>query len=317
MFTPLNHVLALNSTLMAEYQDAYDIAAGNAWSKIIANETSGSGVAEIKEFLVEDLKIRVGLGTEYSDLKTASMTIVHDQASGGFEVRDRDFRSQNAIQIRTDAARGLGVKGALLGQELLLKLLNNANAKAYDGVAFFGTAHPINYKDATQGTYDTHATGRDLTNENLAWAAAQIENRVMPDGTPRNLKAKWLLHGPNLKFKAQLATGASIITSSANPVAKNSQFMAVKSDYDITPVQIPGLSQIGGKERWIVVGEKPGGGTFAKAFGISTLVPNSITNYDGITVPELQRAQMLQYLLTGDLAVFFGHPFLVQQCVCP
>lgn len=305
MFTPLNQVMALNKTLQSVYQASYDVAAKNRWASIVANEVEGAGVADLKEFLVEDLKIRVGNGVEYSDLKTHSMEISHAQAAGGFRVRDRDFKTQNAMQIKIDAASGLGTAATLLGQKLLLNLINSATAKAYDGLSFWNTGHYVNYKDNTQGTFSNTETAKDLTADNLAAAAAAIESRVMADGTPRNIKAKWLLHGPALKKKAHEATGAEFISATTN---------VVKSVYDIVPVQVPGLAQLSNKDVWIVAGELEGGGTFARPFGISTLIPTTLTNFDGLTVPELTRMQELEYLVTGDLAAYLGHPYLVHRC---
>lgn len=255
MFTPLNQVMALNKTLLGVYNAAYDVAAKNRWASVVANEVEGAGVADLKEFLVEDLKIRVGNGVEYSDLKTHSMEISHAQAAGGFRVRDRDFKTQNAMQIKIDAASGLGTSATLLGQKLLLSLINSTTAKSYAGQNFFGTGHFVNYTDTSQGTFVNAETGKDLTAANLASAAAAIESRVMADGTPRNVKAKWLLHPPSLKMKAHEASGAEYISATTN---------VVKSVYDIIPVQVPGLAQVGGKDVWIVAGELEGGGTFAR-----------------------------------------------------
>lgn len=310
MFTPMNQVMALNKTLQSVYNASYETAAKNRWASEVANEVEGAGVSDLKEFLIEDLKIRVGTGVEYSDLRTHSMEIAHAQAAGGFRVRDRDFKTQNAMQIKTDAAAGLGTSATLLGQKMLLTLINSTTAKAYDGLSFWNAAHYVNYKDTTQGVYLNAETNKDLTGDNLAAAAAVIEGRVMADGTPRNIKAKWLLHAPSLKKKAHEATGAEFISATQNVIAK-------KSVYDITPVQVPGLAQVGGKDVWIVAGELEGGGTFARAFGISTLIPTTLTNFDGLTTPELARMQELEYLVTGDLAAYLGHPYLVYRGAVP
>jgi hypothetical protein len=311
MFTPMNQVMALNKTLISVYNASYDTAAKNRWASVVANEVEGAGVADLKEFLIEDLKIRVGAGVEYSDLKTQSLTISHAQAAGGFRVRDRDFKTQNGMQIKTDAAAALGTNATLLGQKLLLDLINSPTSKAYTGQTFFTAGHYVNFKDASQGTYDNAATGLDLTAPNLAAAAAAIESRVMADGTPRSLKAKWLLHPPSLKLAAYTATGAEFIAGATGCTTQN--VIATKSVYDITPVQVPGLAKVGGKDVWIVVGELEGGGTFARPFGISTLIPTTLTNFDGLTVPELARMQELEYLVTGDLAAYLGHPYLAYR----
>jgi hypothetical protein len=311
MFTPMQHVMALNKTLQSVYQASYDNALKNRWASIVANEVEGAGVADLREFLVEDIRIRVGPGIEYSDLKTHGMAIKHEQAGGGFVVRDRDFKTQNALQIKTDAAAGLGASAALLPQKLLLQLINDQSAKAYDGLPFWHTGHFNNYRDNTQGVYSNTEAGRDLTPENLAWAASQIEDRRMPDGTPRALRAKWLLHPPSLKYKAHVATNAAFFGTS-NGTTEN----IIRRSYDITPVQVPGLEQVGNKDVWIVVGELEGGGAFARPFGISTLIPMTMTNFDGLTVPELARMQELEYLVTGDLTAYLGHPYLAQRCIC-
>ncbi len=315
MFTPMNQVMALNKTLLAVYNASYDTAAKNRWAAEVANEIEGAGVADLKEFLIEDLKIRVGNGVEYSDLKTQSMEIAHAQASGGFRVRDRDFKTQNGMQIKTDAAAALGTNATLLGQRMLLDLINNTASKAYTGQAFFGTGHYVNFKDTSQGVYLNAEASKDLTDDNLAAAAAIIEGRVMADGTPRSLKAKWLLHAPALKKKAHVATGAEFIGQSGGGTTQN--VIAKKSVYDITPVQVPGLAQVGGKDIWILAGELEGGGTFARPFGISTLIPTTLTNFDGLTAPELARMQELEYLVTGDLTAYLGHPYLVYRGAVP
>jgi phage major head subunit gpT-like protein len=306
----MNQVMALNKTLQSVYNASFDLAAKNRWASVVANEVEGAGVADIKEFLVEDLKMRVGAGVEISDLRTHALALTHAQAAGGFIVRDRDFKAQNAMQIKTDAAAALGVASSLLGQKMLLDLINSTTSKSYAGQSFFGTGHFVNYKDTSQGTYDNAVTGRDLTDVNLALAAAEIESRVMADGTPRNLKAKWLLHPPSLKRQAHIATGAEFIGSGTGTTQN---VIAKKSVYDITPVQVPGLAKVGGKDVWIVAGELDGGGTFARAFGISTLIPTTITNFDGLTVPQLAIMQELEYLATGDLTAYLGHPFLVHR----
>lgn len=314
MFTPRNQVLALNQTLQAVYNASYDNALKNRWSAEVANEINGAGVIDIKEFLVEDLKIRSGPGTEFSDLRTHSMAITHEQMSGGFQVRDRDFTTQSAMQIKTDAAAGLGAVGALHGQKQLLALINSATAKAYDGLTFWHNAHFVNYKDASQGTFPNTEAGKELTDDNVAAFAAQLESRVMADGTNRMIKAKWLLHPPSLKKKAHVATGAEFI---GGTVGTTQNVVAKKSVYDITPVQVPGLAQVGGKDQWIIAGELEGGGTFARPFGISTLFAPKLTNYDSSIVPMLGIMQELEYLLTGDLAAFLGHPFLVHRGIVP
>lgn len=307
MFTPMNQVMALNKTLQSVYNASYEQAAKNRWASIVANEVEGAGVSDIKEFLVEDLKMRVGNGVEISDLRTHAMALTHRQAAGGFIVRDRDFKAQNSMQIKTDAAAGLGVYSSLLGQKMLLDLINSTSSKSYTGQNFFGTGHYVNYKDTSQGVYLNAETAKDLSADNLAAGAALIEGRVMADGTPRNLKAKWLLHPPSLKKKAHEATGAEFIGTGTGTTQN---VVAKKSVYDITPVQVAGLAPVGGKDAWIVVGELPGGGTFSRPFGISTLIPTTITNFDGLTVPQLAIMQELEYLATGDLTAYLGHPFL-------
>lgn len=312
MFTPMTQVMALNKTLSAVYNASYETAAKNRWASMVANEIEGAGVSDLREFLIEDLKIRVGNGVEASDLKTQSMEVAHAQAAGGFRVRDRDFKTQNGMQIKTDAAAALGTNATLLGQKMLLDLINSTTSKAYTGQTFFNTGHFVNFKDASQGTFSNAVTATDLTDVNLAIASAAIESRVMADGTPRALKAKWLLHPPSLKRAAHVATGAEFIGQAGGGTTQN--VIAKKSVYDITPVQVPGLAQVGGKDVWIVAAELEGGGTFARAFGISTLIPTTLTNYDGLTVPELARMRELEYLVTGDLAAYLGHPYLVHRC---
>ncbi|MDB4946227.1 MAG: uncharacterized protein JWP97_5761 [Labilithrix sp.] len=313
MFTPLNVVMALNKSLQVVHQASFDAAVANSWAKEVAIEIPGEAAEDIRQFLVEDIKLREGLGVEYSDIRTSGMTIAHKPAGGGFHIRDRDFTTASALQIKTDAAAGLGAAAALYGQNALLRLINNPATKAYDGLNFFATGHYVNYKDGTQGTYDNTTTGVDLTTLStlpkvLAMGAAAIESRVMADGTPRMVRPRWLLHSPAKKYEAWTATAASFISMTDNVMAK-------KSTYDITPVSVPGLATVGGKDVMILVAELVGGGTLARPFGISTLFPPQMTNFDGLTVPELARMREMEFDCTADLTAFVGHPYLVQRLV--
>ena len=315
MFTPMNVVMALNKSLQTVYQASFDAAVQNAWAKEVAVDIPGEASEDIRQFLVEDIKIREGLGVEYSDLRVHGMTISHKPAGGGFHVRDRDFKTAGAIQIKTDAASGLAAAAALYGQNALLKLINGltTTTKAYDGLNFCATGHFVNYKDNSQGTFDNITTGADITTianlpKTLATAAAKIESRIMADGTPRMIRPRWLLHAPAKKFEAYTATSAEFIPMTDNVVAK-------KSTYDITPVQVPGLAQVGGKDVMLLVGELIGGGTLARPFGISTLFPPQMTNFDGLTNPELARMRELEYDCTADLTAYVGHPYLVELIV--
>lgn len=314
MLTPLNVVMALNKTLQVVHQSSYDVALQNRWMNEVAVERTGEGVDDLIQFLVEDIKIREGLGIEYSDLRVAGTTVTHKPAGGGFHVRDRDFKTAGAIQVKTDAASGLGAAAALYGQNALLKLINKltTTTKAYDGLAFCATGHYVNYKDASQGTYDNITTGCDFTTANvaktLADGAAKIESRVMADGNNRMVRPRWLLHSPNTKFQAWTATSASFITMTDNVVAK-------KSTYDITPVAVPGFAQVGGKDAMLLVAELVGGGMLSRPFGVSTLFPPTMTNFDGLTIPELARMREMEYDCTADLTAYVGHPYLVQMLV--
>jgi len=314
MFTPLNVVMALNKSLQVVHQSSYDVALENRWAKDVAVERNGESADDLLQFLVEDIRMREGLGIEYSDLRVAGTMISHKPAGGGFLVRDRDFKTAGAIQIKTDAASGLGAGAALYGQNSLLKLVNGltTTTKAYDGLVFCGTGHYVNYKDTSQGVYSNKTTGCDFTAANIAktvaTGAAAIENRVMADGTCRMVRPRWLLHSPTNKYEAYTATAASFIAMTDNVVAK-------KSTYDITPVSVPGLAQVGGKDVLILVAELVGGGMLSRPFGISTLFPPTLTNFDGLTIPELARMRELEFDCTADLTAYVGHPYLVQMLI--
>lgn len=314
MFTPLNVVMSLNKSFQAVHQASFDAALQNRWAQDVAVERNGEGADDFLQFLVEDIRMREGLGIEYSDLKVAGTMISHKPAGGGFEIRDRDFVTAGSIQIKTDAASGLGASAALYGQNALLKLINKltTTTKAYDGLAFCATGHFVNYKDASQGTFDNITTGCDFTTANIAQtiatAAAAIESRVMASGDNRMVRPRALMHAPKNKFQAYTATAASFISMTDNVVAK-------KSTYDISPVSVPGFAQVGGKDAMLLVADLVGGGMLSRPFGISTLFPPSMTNYDGMTVPELKRVRKLEFDCTADLTAYVGHPYLVQLLV--
>ena len=314
MLTPLAVVMKLNQSLQAVHQASYEVALENRWAKEVAVERPGQGVDDFIQFLVEDIRIREGLGIEYSDLRIAGTAISHKPAGGGFEIRDRDFVSGGAIQMKTDASSGLGAAAALYGQNALLKLINSltTTTKAYDGISFCGTGHFVNYKDNTQGVFTNVTTGCDFSDaaiaKTIAAGAAKIESRVMADGNTRMVKPTKLMHRPQNKFQAYTATAASFISMTDNIMAK-------KSTYDITPVSVPGFLQVGGKDAMLLVAELVGGGMLSLPFGISTLFPPTLTNYDGLTVPELARVKKLEFDCTADMSAYVGHPYLVELLI--
>jgi len=311
MLITQDQFLAVNKSLQSEYQYSLASAVRNSWLPFVASSTEGMGVADVRHFLVESLKPRVGQGTEVFDLATESVSVEHKQLSGSFVVRDRDLVSEATKNVLRSAAKGLGESVELVKQQLLLAMIN-ANAKAYDDIPFFGTGHFNNYKDSSFGTFDNAETGKDLTSDNLAAAIAAIEDRKMPDGTPRMLKAKWLLHAPALKKKAHEATGTQIERDSSNLVDRT------RTTYGVVPLTVPGLAKVGGKDVWIVTAEHvTGADALSRPFGVSTLIEPRITDFSGITVPHLARMKELEYILAGDLAVYLGHPYLAHRCAVP
>lgn len=300
-----NEFIALNNSIQSAFSYSEASAAINSWRRPVCSDADGMGVEDLIHFLVESVRAHVGPGTEFYDLATESVKVRHKQLSSGFEVLERDTIAPSGKALLLTAASALGEASEITKQALLLDLINDPDTKAYDGIPFFGTGHFVNYRDTSQGTYDNAETGKDITEGNLAAAIAAIEDRKMPDGsTPRMLKAKYLLHAPALKQKAHNATGVQFSYGSAT-----------RSTFDVIPLSVPGLAKVGGKDVWIVTAElATGGAPLSRPFGISTLVTPHITNYDGISVPHLERAQQIEYLLAGDLNAYLGHPFLAHRC---
>lgn len=296
--------LALNNSIQTEFAHSEACAARNSWRPLVCSNAEGFGVEDLILFLVESVRAHVGPGTEFYDLAAESVRVRHKQLSSGFDLLERDTIAPAGKALLLAAASALGEATEIAKQALLLDLINNPNEKAYDGIPFFGTGHFVNYKDASQGTYDNAETGKDLTADNLAAAIATIEDRRMPDGTPRMLKAKCLLHAPALKKKAHDATGVQI-----------SSGYETRSTFGVLPVCVPGLAKVGGKDVWIVTAElATGGSPLSRPFGISTLIPPQITDYSGVTIPHLERAQSVTYILAGDLTAYLGHPYLAHRC---
>lgn len=304
--------LKLNKSLQVEFQFSVAAAARNAWVSRLASETDGRGVEDVRAFLAEHSRLRAGKGVAYFDLEFAHLHIAHQEVSGGFVVEDRDLVGEHAEELLKSAVSALGESALLCKQSMVLDIIN-ANAKAYDGLPFFATGHFVNYKDAAAGVYDNDEAAKDLTDTNLAASIAKIEDRKMPDGTPRMLKARWLLHPPSLKKKAIDATGAEFLTDGTSPIYAEK----VRTKFGVVPVTVPGLAQVGGKDAWIVAADDGMGSPMSRPFGISTLLPARVTDFDGITAPHLARAQQLEVILSGDFTAYPGHPFLAHRCALP
>ncbi|MBX3204010.1 MAG: Mu-like prophage major head subunit gpT family protein [Labilithrix sp.] len=312
-WTP-TYVVKANSKIQSVYTGSYEAAKQNNWADKLISTVPVESYQQINDMMIETLTITEESGREtLSDLKSKPIVIESKRFSGGFKIREIDFLSlpqmASGLTRYTEAAGQLGAEAALFGQRLGLKFFaNGLTTNGLDGVPFFSASHPTDFSSALNGTYTNYETAKALTAENFAAAVAQLETRVMPNGTSRNLRAKYLFHSPQLKLKAREVTGAQFLAKTGGGTSSN-----VLVDYDVIPVSVPGLPA----KWWGVMAENVSPSGINRAIGIGVLQDFSIADFSDITSYTLRQSSELACSAKGHIGGFYAWPYLIHLCVEP
>ena len=325
-----SHVMTVQDEIVKIFNGSYTQALKNAyWDKLVVEKPSSARVEYFESSLstakVEDLPEGQML---YGDLATVSQPAKPRPRGQGLQLSELDFLNDKLGVVAQWAAE-MGSAIALEPQYMLLDLYaKSETVKAYDGIAYHGTAHPVNPKNPALGTYDslittvsqvsaaaianTSATPAttdacDLRGYNgvpnlavFAAVVAYVRKLLAPNGRSRNLKPSILVHGPNLTFTARTITGAQFISATVNAVA---QITGEFTDYNIVPLEIPEITD----NSWGLVTSVEG--VDLKPVIHTTRAPYRLTAYTPEMLVDLSRKAMLEWNVRGYADAVFYNPF--------
>jgi len=310
----------ISPVFIFDFQRNLNLRFSRAWTRTLKNLwwrsvtiTQGSGsLEELYEWMLETAEIRPtgseGTEIDFEDVVSISHRITNDNFGTGLRLsrnKIEDNRYDKAAQWAAAAANA----GAYWPQRQIVKLIQGGKVnKAYDGLPFFAKGHPVNPFDDAAGTYDNLFTGMPLTAQNLAKAAALIQEIPHPGKAPRYLTPTVLLVDGSNKLTASALTGADILTDPLNPALAAPATNMIKRAYDFgQPITVPEFAREPGV--WYL-GCEADEEAFQGAFIYQERKPFELSSYVGMDQAELDRINEFEWHLRGRNTAAYGHPFL-------
>lgn len=291
------------------------------WDKFMDVKTSGT-LRELFFWLIETAKISdqgQGGNQRFDDLAAMFFEIDNKNSGVGLRLTKNEIsdnmmanpKGMPALDYAANWAKQAGGSAAYWPQEKLFELLGTATtAKSYDNVAFFSTAHPINPALTGGSTYSNRIAAKpiDETNaptiaeamSNFGSVIASIASLRQPNGKPRNLVPKYLMHGPDLRKRANELLDTKFYGSGQGATEN------VVSRYGVEPVNATELTEAG--VYYVACEMLPGeGGPII----YQQREPYVMTSYTPETLADLQRRKEFEWSFDGRNAAAFGHPYLL------
>lgn len=238
------------------------------------------------------------------------------------------LKGMPALDYAANWAKQMGGAAGYQPQQKFFDLLAAGKTNlAYDAVAFFSKSHPTNVQSGT-ATYANLLAGAaastpatdpldalypgacpiDLTNastleiaaENFAKAVAYIRAIKQPNGKPRNLVVKYLLHSVFDQFRANQLLDTKYFGTGAGATEN------VLTKYGIEPVCASELTEAG--VYYLACEMLPGEGGPIIWQNREAYV---LSSYQPATQAELQRKKVFEWDFDGRNAAGYGHPYLL------
>jgi phage major head subunit gpT-like protein len=285
------------------------------WEKFMDVRTSGT-LRELLFWLLETARIYPegqGGNKRYDDIAATFFEIDNANSGAGLrltknEIEDNmmaapNLRGMPALDYAASWAKQMGGAGAYWPQENLFTLIGNGKvAKGYDGVPFFSKAHPINPVSGSLSyanllsALPLSGVALDIAAANLNAAVAAMRSLKQPNGKPRFLRPRALLHAPSEQYVVNQLLDAKFYNATEN----------VFTRLGIEPVCAdelagePGVWYLGAE---LIPGE---GGPFIfqerDAYVLSSFTSDSQA--------ELNRRKEYEWTFDGRNGAYYGHPYL-------
>ena len=330
------------------------------WPSVVKRRTTGSR-REILTWLLATAQIEYGNqdgGTmRFEQLESMLTELVHQEANSGFKMHkyQLDDTDGNGWDLGTEWAKQIGAYMAYWPQKQAARFLKEAHNlqtvgaagklsgfTAYDLLAFFSNAHPVNPFRPETGTYANIFTGAasstpstdlldaiypgacpidvsvtlEVAIQNLTKIFAYITSLVMPNGEdPRNLSPMGIICAPALGVRANQLFNSKFISASNSGTGGGSQDIeGIVSGMGFqAPLIAPELATFENGTTFFVLAKE------AQASELGAIIyterePFKISYYDGAIDAQLDRLKQLEWHLSGRNSVSPGHPYHLFKC---
>jgi phage major head subunit gpT-like protein len=189
-----------------------------SWAPAIAHMFDSDQASETYGFLGQVPSLRAWRGARRkTEPKDFSITVVNDEYEGTIEIARRDLRRDKTGQVQARIG-DLATRAAQLPQKVLTTILE-ANAAAYDGIAYFGdhsASRGVRVNNAltdSSVSAATAPTSAEMTSGILA-LVQRINSATDDQGEPLNEFAReFLIMVPTLYLPAAVAAVQNEFTS--------------------------------------------------------------------------------------------------------
>lgn len=332
------------------------------WTKIAKTRTSGAR-RDILTWLLATAQLKYGNqdgGTmRFEQLESMMTEITHQEANGGLELDkyQLDDVGGGGWDAGVEWAKQIGAYMAYWPQKQVTRFLKEGHLTqtliagsngqtqgftAYDGLAFFSNAHPVNPFRPAAGTYANLFTGAaastpatdlndaiypgacpihspasggssvtlDVAIENLTKVYAYITSLTMPNGEdPRYLHPMGIICAPALSIRANQLMNAKHIVMAGTGGAGSADISGVIANMGWqAPISAAELANFEGGTTYFVVAKEMASNEIGGVI-YTEREPFSIAFYDGRIDADLGRIKKLQWQVSGRNSVAPGHPY--------
>lgn len=291
------------------------------WPRVQLLETTGSAFQYI-EWILETARIQPlgpkGASMPQDPLVAVSQELVHDHFGNGLELFRSDIEDDKVARA-PKWANDTGSAAAYWPQRLLVQAMQAGKVnKAFDGLPFFNTAHPVNPYDiagatiANGGLYSNLHVGTPFTVENLMRVTAYIESIRHPGGAPMGALPTLVCVPSNLRFRSNQALNAEIYTDVLNVTQGASASNIVKTAYEFEPPIV--AAELNNEPTVWYVGVPADQDAFDGAFGYLEREPFSTNTYSPLDQASLANVNVFQWKNRGRNGSFYGLPYRWHRC---
>jgi len=314
----------------------------NLWWPKITKVRSTSAKRDVLTWLLSTATIRdqgKGGNIAFEDLVSALTEIEAGYSGDGLKLRRAQLEDTDGdgLNLGSEWSAQIGAYMAYWPQKRVVDVLKNGHDitkyRAYDNIAYFGAAHPVNPYNNGLGTFNNLLTGApvgaypgavpidesvelDVALANLSKIMGYIATIKMPNGEdPRFLRPAAILCPPRLFPRAVQLTGAKFfgLPVSGGGVASADVEGIIKALGYATPIMVDELAGFESDTTYYVACENV---TESQLGAVIYTVrePYKINYYGTTDQAQLDRAQELEWHCIGRNVVSPGHPYLLFKC---
>lgn len=289
----------------------------DVWHDKIASETTSTAESLIYELADRIPKFRKWLPSQERVAQNASLrsyALVNDDYELTIEI-DRNKIEDDLYGAYNLAIQQMGTQSKLWPGDMLATIMQGgaaATALCWDGQPFFSTSHPVNYDDASAGTYSNYyASGKALTAANYDAVRSAMRSIKGADGRPMGIGNKLLLVvPPQLESAAKqilnsefIAPAAAVGMNAASAVQTN----VLKGTAEI--LVVPQLSNEA--TAWYLLDT----GMPIKPFVFQLRKPPAFQAFTDMNSPEVFKRRKYTYGADARGAAGYTLPFLAVRAI--